>query len=138
MRNARFCNLITLDRERGHAQARIVAPTAPDADMNIWIATNTLTRKVAQIRADPRVTLTYFDSSEPSYVTILGTAELVEDAAEKSKRWKEEWLEFYPDGPTGDGFTLIHVEPKRLEIVSESRGFSSDPKTWLPAAIEFP
>ena len=136
--NARFCNFITLDRDRGHAQARIVAPSAPDADMVIWFATNSLTRKVGQIRADPRVTLTYFDSSDPSYVTILGTAEIVEDAAEKAKRWKDEWAAFYPNGPTGDDFTLVRVTPTRLEIVSESRGYSSDPKTWLPAAIEFP
>ncbi len=136
MEKARFCTLITVDGE-GRPQARIVGPTAPDAEMNVWIATNVRTRKVGQIRADPRVTLLYFDASDPSYVTILGTAEIVEDATEKATRWQDEWAAFYPGGPGGETFSLIRVTPTRLEIVSESRGFSSHPKTWLPAGIEF-
>jgi general stress protein 26 len=31
----------------------------PEEDMTVWIATSTLTRKVQQIRRDPRVTLYY-------------------------------------------------------------------------------
>ena len=135
--NAGFCTLITVDSD-GNAQARIVGPTPPDADMTVWIATNSYTRKVGQIRADPRITLSYFDSLDPSYVTMLGNAEIVEDPAEKQRIWRDEWVDYYPSGPTGDDFTLIRFSPRRLEIVSESRGFSSDPKTWRPAAIEFP
>jgi general stress protein 26 len=45
--------------EEGRSQARTVNRFPPEEDMTVWIATSTLTRKVQQIRRDPRVTLYY-------------------------------------------------------------------------------
>jgi general stress protein 26 len=137
MGRARYCTLVTVGPE-GHPQARIVDPLAPEGDdMTVWIATNPLTRKVDQIRKDPRVTLLYFHSGGPGYVTLLGTAEVVSDAAEKAKRWKEEWAPFYKDKSRGDDYVLLRVKPSRLEIVSEAQGMRSDPQTWRPLSVAF-
>lgn len=46
-----YCAFITLG-EDGQPQARTVQPFAPDAAMVVWIGTNPLTRKIAQIRKD--------------------------------------------------------------------------------------
>ncbi len=40
--------------------------------MVVWLATNPRTRKVAEIRRNPRVTLYYFDREAQAYVTIFG------------------------------------------------------------------
>ena len=133
---ARYCTLVTLG-EDGHPQARIVDPLGPDAGFTTWIATNPLTRKVAQIRRDSRVTLLCFDAATSSYVTVLGRGAIVTDAAEKARRWKDEWTPFYASGATGNDVMLIRVTPIRLEIVSVERGFAGDPKTWRPFTIDF-
>ena len=86
---ARFATFVTVD-DTGHPQTRIVDPFAPDDDFTIWVATNPLSRKVEQIAADPRVTLTYFDAGAQSYVTVIGTARVVRDAQENAKHWKDE------------------------------------------------
>src|SRR4051812_11747934 len=70
---AHYCTLVTIG-EDGQPQARIVDPLAPDAAFTIWIATNPLTRKVDQIRRDPRVTLLCFDAATSGYATVLGRA----------------------------------------------------------------
>ena len=119
-------------------QARIVDPFAPEADFTIWVATNPLTRKVAEIRQDPRVTLLYFNAAAAEYVTVLGTATLGSDSAEQARHWKEEWAAFYKEGPRGDSFLLIRVRPTRLEVVSPRRGLVNDPKTWRPIQLEMP
>ena len=137
VQKARYCTLVT-NGEDGHPQARIVDPLGPDASFTMWIATNPLTRKVAQIRRDPRVTLLCFDAATSSYVTVLGRGAIVTDPAEKAKRWKEEWTPFYASGATGNDVMLIRLTPIRLEIVSVERGFAGDPKTWRPLTIEFP
>lgn len=134
---ARYCSLGTLG-EDGHPQSRMVDPIAPGDDFTMWIATNPLTRKTAQIKRDPRVTLTCFDSTTASYVTLLGRATLVSDAASKKAHWKPDWTGIYKGGPDSRDVVLIRVTPQRLEIVSESRGMVGDPKTWLPLAIGFP
>jgi hypothetical protein len=56
VQKARYCTFITIDQQ-GQPQARIVDPLAPDAGFTVWIATNPLTRKVEQVRSNPRVTL---------------------------------------------------------------------------------
>lgn len=57
-----YCALITLD-EQGRPVARTMNPFPPEDDMTVWIATNALSRKVQQLRHDPRVTLYYADHS---------------------------------------------------------------------------
>jgi general stress protein 26 len=137
IQKAHYCTFITIG-EDGQPQARIVDPLAPEASFTIWIATNPVTRKVAQVRRNPRVTLSCFDAATSSYVTVLGLGALVTDAAEKQRHWKDDWAQIYPNGARGNDVVLIRLTPSRLEIVSESRGMAGDPKTWLPLSIEFP
>jgi general stress protein 26 len=137
LQKAHYCTFITVG-EDGQPQARIVDPLAPDASFTIWIATNPLTRKVDQLRRNPRATMSCFDSATSSYVTILGRGELVTDAAEKQRHWKADWSAIYPKGAPSSDVVLIRLTPSRLEIVSESRGMIGDAKTWRPLSVEFP
>ena len=137
IQKARYCTFITLDQD-GQPQARIVDPLAPDAGFTIWIATNPLTRKVDQLRRNPRVTLSCFDAATSGYVTVLGRGELISDVTEKQRHWKADWSQIYKNGARGDDVVLIRFTPSRLEIVSESRGMVGDPQTWRPLSIEFP
>jgi general stress protein 26 len=134
MTASRYCALITLDSS-GSPQARTLDPFPPDENMVVWLGTNPRTRKVAQIRRNPRVTLYYFDREAQAYVTISGIARLVNDPIEKAKRWKDEWKDFYPD--RARDFVLIAVKPERLEVVSVKKGIVGDPNSWKPAAVNF-
>lgn len=137
IQKAHYCTFISIDTA-GQPQARMVDPIAPDESFTIWFATNPLTRKVDQIRRNPKVTLSCFDSGSQSYVTVLGRGNLVTDAAEKQRHWKTDWAGIYPNGAKGQDFMLIRITPSRLEIVSESRGLVGDRKTWRPLSIDFP
>ncbi len=137
MQQARYCTLVTLG-ENGAPQARVMDPFAPDSDLVIWLATNGRSRKVEQLRRDPRVTLLYFDAATNGEVTVLGTATLVSDSAEKARHWKEDWASMYQDRNRGDDYVLIRVRPTRLEISSPSRGMVNDPRTWRPVMLDLP
>ena len=136
MQRARFCTLVTVG-ESGHPQARIMDAFPPDAQMVVWMATNPLSRKVAEIRKDPRVTVSCFDPNSMGYATLLGRATLVSDPAEKAKRWKDDWAKLYADRNRGDDYLLIKVTPIRLEVSAESEGVRNDPKTWRAVVVEF-
>lgn len=133
----RYCTLVTLD-DQGAADARVMDAFPMEADGSLWLATKAGSRKVAQIRKDPRVTLLWLDPGSQSYATFTGTATLVDDPAEKAKRWKEAWKAFYDDGPRGADYLLIRVRPTRLEISSPSMGLMNDPKTWKPVTVALP
>lgn len=135
MQTARYCALITLDAS-GQPQARAMDAFPPEEDMGVWFGTNPKSRKVQQIRKDPRVTLYYYDSQGPGYVTITGEASVVDDSLETATRWKEGWEAFYPNRETG--YVLVKVMPERLEIVSYKHNITGDAQTWLPAFVGFP
>ena len=131
--SAGSCALITLD-SNGRPRARTMDPFPPEDDFVVWFGTNRFSRKVEEIRNDPRVTIYYHDPESPGYVTIEGTATLVDDPEEKSQRWREEWSEFYPDR---EGvYLLIKVVPTRLEVISVSHGIVGDPETWTPPDVD--
>ena len=136
--SVRYATLSTMDDLSGYPQARVVDPFAPESDFTIWIGTNAETRKVQQVRLNPRVALLYFDSAKQHYVSITGVASIVRDAAEKSRRFKPDWKAFYKNGSNGDDYVLIKIVPSRLEIVADSLGMRNDPVTWRPVTIALP
>jgi general stress protein 26 len=134
MESAHFCALITLDKS-GHPRARAMDPFSPEEDMTVWLGTNRKTRKVQEIKNDSRVTLFYLDPNAKGYVSLYGTARLVDDPQETARRWKPEWSRFYPDREKS--YVLIQVTPSRLEVVNYERGVTGDPNTWKPPSVEF-
>jgi general stress protein 26 len=133
MKTARYCALITLD-SAGRPHARAMDPFPPEENMAVWLGTNSKSRKVSEIRRNQRVTLYYFVPEDRAYVTISGHAQIVQDAGEKARHWKDEWKDFYPDRKN---FLLIDVIPERLEVISVKRGIIGDPITWTPADVTF-
>jgi general stress protein 26 len=134
MKSAQFCFLITVDDQR-QAQARILNPFDPEPDMKVWLGTNRNTRKVGQIRKNPRVTLAYWDAAGSGYVTMIGRARLVDSIEERKKRWKTEWMPFYPGGPEGDTYLLIEFTPTQIEVMSGKHQIASEPLSWKPAIL---
>lgn len=132
MTTARYCALITRD-SAGRTNARAMDPFAPETDLTVWFGTNSRSRKVREIRRNPRVTLYYFNRENQEYVVLTGIARLVSDPTEKVKRWKDEWKAFYPNRATD--YLLIKVRPERLEIISEKKKIFGDSRSWKPPAV---
>jgi general stress protein 26 len=137
MRAAGLCALVTLDAS-GAPQARAMQPFPPEADLAVWMATNARTRKVDEIRKDPRVTLFYLAPDGAGYVTLVGRGTVVDDPGEKAKRWMPSWDAFYDDANRGSDYVLLRVIPSRIEVVSAAHGIAVDPKGWKPAIVELP
>ena len=131
---ASTCALITLDKE-GRPRVRAMDPFPVENDFTVWFGTNANSRKVDQIRKDPRVTLYYLDRDASGYVMIHGTAQLIDDRLEKEKRWKKAWEAFYPDKT--NSYLLIRVSPSWMEVSSAPRGLHGDTQTWEPSSVHF-
>ncbi len=135
MKSVTYCVLITID-DRGKAYARLMEPLPPENDFTVWLGTNPNSRKVTQIRANPQVTLFYSAPEGSGYVSLMGTAFLIDDAAEKTRHWKENWEMFYPDRK--ESFLLIKVVPQRIEVVSYPDRLVGDSLTWEAPAVNLP
>ncbi|MFY0629864.1 MAG: pyridoxamine 5'-phosphate oxidase family protein [Flavobacteriaceae bacterium] len=128
------CALITVD-SLGVANARAMDPFQPEDDFTIWMGTNSKSKKVIDIQNNDKVTLYYFDKTDPGYVTIKGTATLVDSKEAKEKYWKEEWKNFYKDRETN--YLLIKFIPSQLNVISEKHGILGDSITWESPLVKF-
>lgn len=137
IQQARYCALITVD-DASQPQARTVDPLPGDDSLDVWVLTNLSSRKVAQLRHNPRATLYYFVPTSPGYVTLLGDATVIESAADKASAWRPAWGEARRKQIAREDFVLIHFRPRRLEIVSYAHGLTNDPKTMLPVILDLP
>ncbi len=127
----RYATLATVD-DAGQPRTRIVDPFPPDDEFVIYVATNPATRKVGQITAHDQVTLFYFDSDGRNYVSVMGTATLVNDVVFKTKMRREADSDrIYPNFP--DDYLLIRIEPDWIEGLLP--GYRGDRQTWMPARV---
>jgi len=124
--NAEYCFLITVDAG-GQPQARLMQPFPPEKDFTIWMGTHPKTRKVEQIRANPKVTVAYQDAKAPGYVTLIGTARVVDTIETRKAHWRDDWGDFFPGGPAGPNYAVIEIKPQRIELISAANEMVTAP-----------
>lgn len=134
---ARYATMVT-NGINGQPSARIIDAFAPDADFTVWIGTLATSRKVAELRKDPRVTLMYYNAPDQEYVTLYGRATFVTDDAARAAHWKDAWASFYKDAWRGADYTLIRVTVTKLEVLAPKRAINNDPATWKPPTLTLP
>jgi general stress protein 26 len=128
-----YCALVTLD-ETGRPQVRTMNPFPPEDDMTVWFATNTRSRKVREMRRDPRVTLYYADHAKATgYVALSGRAVLTEDMQEILKRKRAYWDQAFPGLKN---LVLVKVVPERLDVLNYKAGTQADAETWRTPSID--
>jgi general stress protein 26 len=129
----KYCALITADSS-GQPHVRTMNPFPPEADLTVWLATNSRCRKVQEIQHHSQVSLYYADHKEASgYVVLTGKAVLVDEMSEKLKRKRDYWEQAFPDWTY---LMLIEIIPGKLEVLNYKRGFLNDTVTWQIPAIE--
>lgn len=109
-----ICMLVT--RDDGVMRARPMAASPRRSEHTIWFITDRRNHKDEEIRTHPEVCMTFQDERGNNYVSVSGTARMVEDRAKLEKLWNpavDAWFEGGPDDPRA---TLIAVEPLQAEF----------------------
>lgn len=82
----------------------------PD-DLTVTISTNTSSRKVEEIKRDPKISAYYCRPGELLGVQLSGKAKFIEDAAVRKRIWVDGWERYYPKGPEDPDYALIVMKP---------------------------
>ena len=131
--SVKYCSLISID-SYGEIHARMMETFPMEKNFNVWFGTNKKSRKVNEIRNNPKVTIYYQGKDGNGYVTVYGDAKIVDDSKEKSKRFKKEWDSYFIDK---NDFVLIKVIPYKLEVISYENGINGNKETWKAVNYEF-
>ena len=102
----------TLDAD-GHFVSRPMAQQLVEPDGDLWFFAERSSQLVSEIAANPHVGLTL--SSSDTWISIDGTAEVVEDREKAQSLWNA-WVEAWmPQGPDDPNVVLLKVDPHTAE-----------------------
>ena len=122
-----ICWLATRSLEGG-TNARAVNSSAGPAGSDEWsrrFLVRRSSRKVAEMRAAPLVTLAFQQPSGERYVALGGRAEIKEDVAEMRSLWPSRLDAQFPPGFADANMIVIQVEADRIEV--HARGLTPEP-----------
>ena len=134
LNNFNSCVFTTLD-SNNNPVSRLMDPYIYNNNFEIYLVTNPKSRKVSHLINNDRISLTFISKDSNSYVSINGSAVLINELSQKQKYWKSSWTPYYKD--LDNDCILIKINIKSLEIVSSLNDVSSNPVTWEPTTIIF-
>ncbi|WP_294242243.1 pyridoxamine 5'-phosphate oxidase family protein [uncultured Sphingomonas sp.] len=90
-----------------------------DYDGDSYFFAYAQSRKVAEIQAQPLVTLSYTGAvgmlgGPPLFVAIEGRAALIQDRAQFEAHWTKDLDRYFPDGIDTPGVVMIRVHAERI------------------------
>lgn len=118
LRDLDICVLTT--HADDHLEARPMSNNGQvEWDGDTWFFAFRDSPKVAQIEADPAVTLGYTATERGTWVAVEAEAEIVDDADEKRERWFDDLDRWFPKGPEDPDVVLIRAAATRVRGWSE-------------------
>ncbi len=115
-KNSLHAFLATCDGDQ--PKVRPVSPIVED-NMSIWITTYSTSRKVKQIRQNPKICLAFVEQPRGDKAAIvIGEAEIIPNLKEKERVWglaTFDLSEHFPNGPASDEFCLLKINIKKIE-----------------------
>jgi general stress protein 26 len=114
VRGIKVCMLTTIG-EDGCLQSRPMATLESDPNGTLWFFTSTSGMKADDIRRDHHVNLSYANHDDNRYVSISGTANIVQDKAKEKELWNPLFSVWFEKGVDDPNLALLRVNIEKAE-----------------------
>jgi len=78
-----------------------------------WFSTNTSSRRVAQLKRDPKACVYFVDFDRWKGLMLVGTVEILQDIGSRQRLWQEGDEKYYPLGVTDPDYTVLRFTATR-------------------------
>jgi general stress protein 26 len=102
--------MMTTEAEDGLLHSRPMATQKTEFDGTLWFFSGLRTGKVNEIDWNPEVNLSYAEPGKTRYVSVSGTAEVVDDRAKMAELWSDIYKAWFPQGLDDPDLCLMKVE----------------------------
>lgn len=79
----------------------------------VWFSTNTSSRRVAQLKRDPKACVDFVDFDRWKGLMLVGTVEILQDIGSRQRLWQEGDEKYYPLGVTDPDYTVLRFTATR-------------------------
>jgi len=109
-----FAMLTTVDMN-GVLRSRPMSTQKVEFDGDLWFFTSIQTHKTEEIEKDNRVNVSYAAPDDNVYVSVSGTAEIVQDRAKIEELWNPILKAWFPKGLDDPNLCLLKVDAEQAE-----------------------
>ena len=125
-----ICMLVT--RADGTVRGRPMSNNGKvEYDGDSWFFSYRDSPKIQQIEADPNVELAYIATDKGTWISIEGTAQVIEDDERKKDLWEKGLEQWFKDGPEDDNVVLVKVSADRIHAWAQGEELAGDPESGL-------
>ena len=112
VKDIKFAMFTTRHGSNGHLHSRPMTTqnTSLGADESLWFFMSKKGGPVDDLKADPIVNLVYADPGADTWVSVSGTAAMIEDPAKKKQLWNKMTEAWFPGGPGDPDLALVQVQ----------------------------
>lgn len=107
------CMLVTKTGDTMRARPMVALPREDEG--LLWFITGKAGHKDDEVLKDAHVCVTYSRPSKNDYLSISGSASIVEDPDKVKALWNEGAKSYFPEGPDSPAVELIRVRPDHGE-----------------------
>jgi len=135
IREIKFALMATYDTQGKIFHARPMMAQQHEFGGILWFMTGADSRKVAEIRNNPRSLLTYADPQKQNYISIAGSASVVHDQQKINELWTEFARPWFPKGKEDPNLTLIRFETEEAEFWDSPSGVVLNAYDYIKAVL---
>jgi general stress protein 26 len=130
-----FCMLTTLD-EDGCLRSRPMSTNKQvEENGDLWFFTYASSHKVTEVNRNNHVNVSFSAPDKQCYVSLCGTAELVQDRAKMQELWKPELKAWFPQELNEPDIALLKVTATKGEYWDAPAGWAAKTVGFVKAAI---
>jgi general stress protein 26 len=140
IKDIKFAMFTTVDEE-GVLRSRPMTTQLMEFDGDLWFFTYVDTAKVDDVRQYQQVNVSYAEPDDQRYVSVIGSAEVVDDRDKMEELWNPAYKAFFPDGLSDPRLRLIKVTVSEAEYwdspnkVASAIGFVKSLVTGDPSSM---
>ncbi|HEY9714875.1 MAG TPA: pyridoxamine 5'-phosphate oxidase family protein [Chroococcales cyanobacterium] len=114
VKDIEICMLVTADGEGG-LRSRPMATQKKNFEGQFLFLTDVNSAKIYEIESQRNVNLSYAEPKTNTYISITGTASVVQDAELVKSLWNPLYKAWFPQGPEDPSIVVLQVNPSRAE-----------------------
>lgn len=123
IKDVKFAMMTVITRDEKHLHACPMTTNKNELEnAKIWFIGDKTTEIVKDLQNNPQVNLAYVSADQKSYVSINGTAKLIDDKQKLEELWSPIYAAFYEHGKEDPNVQIICIECNGAEYWTSGNG----------------
>ncbi|MBA7665447.1 hypothetical protein ES703_73517 [subsurface metagenome] len=93
--------------EGGYPNIRALIKMENEGLKTIWFSTNTSSRKIPQLKKNPKACVYFVDFDKWMGLMLVGTTEIRKDSKSRERLWRDGFEKYYPKGVNDPDYSVL-------------------------------